>query len=48
MKSGYVGWVLVFSGVVLFAFAERPLAGGQSNASGKGAYRSRVRRVPRI
>ena len=38
MKSGYVGLALVFSGVVLFALAERPLAGGQSNASGKGAY----------
>jgi mono/diheme cytochrome c family protein len=38
MKSGYFGWVLVFSGIVLFAFTERPLAGGQSNPSGKGAY----------
>src|SRR5580765_7091312 len=38
MKSGDVGLALVFSGVVLFALAERPLAGGQSNASGKGAY----------
>jgi mono/diheme cytochrome c family protein len=38
MKSRYVGLALVFSAVVLFALAERPLAGGQSNASGKGAY----------
>lgn len=38
MKAGFVGGVIVFSGAIWMGLAAHPMAGGQSNASGKAAY----------